>query len=304
MKTDITLETWLGEQEADVKGSSLKTYKSYERVHIRPFLGHLYLAEITAKKQRAFKKQLCESLADKTVRDILSYLRTLLKRAKQKGYTVCIKTPKTAVEWREKEVPDFQEHKALSEKLRYSQKPVDMGILLAMSTGLRLGEVLGLRVKDVDLRASVLHVRANRQRIYDPKTNTYPVREQTPKTQKSCRSIPLHPALKNALAHYLKNMGNPDKEKPLIANRQGRAYDARTLQRRFQAVKKELGLRPGVTFHSLRHSFATRALEAGADMRTVSDLLGHSSVAFTMNCYSHSATKLKREQMEKINEYF
>ena len=102
MKTDITLETWLGEQEADVKGSSLKTYKSYERVHIRPFLGHLYLAEITTKKQRAFKKQLCESLADKTVRDILSYLRTLLKRAKQKGYTVCIKTPKTAVEWREK----------------------------------------------------------------------------------------------------------------------------------------------------------------------------------------------------------
>lgn len=304
MKTDITLETWLREQEAGVKGSSLKTYKSYERVHIRPFLGHLYLAEITAKKQRAFKKQLCESLADKTVRDILSYLRTLLKRAKQKGYTVCIKTPKTAVEWREKEVPDFQEHKALSEKLRYSQKPVDMGILLAMSTGLRLGEVLGLRVKDVDLRASVLHVRANRQRIYDPKTNTYPVREQTPKTQKSCRSIPLHPALKNALAHYLKNMGNPNKEKPLIANRQGRAYDARTLQRRFQAVKKELGLRPGVTFHSLRHSFATRALEAGADMRTVSDLLGHSSVAFTMNCYSHSATKLKREQMEKINEYF
>ena len=209
MKTDITLETWLGEQEADVKGSSLKTYKSYERVHIRPFLGHLYLAEITTKKQRAFKKQLCESLADKTVRDILSYLRTLLKRAKQKGYTVCIKTPKTAVEWREKEVPDFQEHKALSEKLRHSQKPVDMGILLAMSTGLRLGEVLGLRVKDVDLRASVLHVRANRQRIYDPKTNTYPVREQTPKTQKSCRSIPLQPALKNALAHDLKNMGSP-----------------------------------------------------------------------------------------------
>ena len=304
MKTDITLETWLGEQEAGVKGSSLKTYKSYERVHIRPFLGHLYLAEITAKKQRAFKKQLCESLADKTVRDFLSYLRTLLKRAKQKGYTVCIKTPKTAVEWREKEVPDFQEHKALSEKLRHSQKPVDMGILLAMSTGLRLGEVLGLRVKDVDLRASVLHVRANRQRIYDPKTNTYPVREQTPKTQKSCRSIPLHPALKNALAHYLKNMGNPDKEKPLIANRQGKAYDARTLQRRFQAVKKELGLRPGVTFHSLRHSFATRALELGASIHTLSELLGHSSVAFTLNTYGHSVTEQKRLEMEKIAKCF
>lgn len=304
MKTDITLEDWLGEQEAGVKGSSLKTYKSYERVHIRPFLGHLYLAEITAKKLRAFKKQLSESLAAKTVRDILSYLHTLLKQAKQKGYTVYTKTLKTAVKWHEKEVPDFEEHQALSKRLRHSQKPVDMGILLAMSTGLRLGEVLGLRVKDIDLRASVLHVRVNRQRVYDPKTNTYPVREQTPKTQKSCRSIPLHPALKNALAHYLKNMGNPDKEKPLIANRQGRAYDARTLQRRFQAVKKELGLKEGITFHSLRHSFATRALEAGADMRTVSDLLGHSSVAFTMNCYSHSATKLKREQMEKINNYF
>lgn len=304
MKTDITLEDWLGEQEAGVKGSSLKTYKSYERVHIRPFLGHLYLAEITAKKLRAFKKQLSESLAAKTVRDILSYLHTLLKQAKQKGYTVCTKTPKTAVKWREKEVPDFEEHQALSTRLRHSQKPVDMGILLAMSTGLRLGEVLGLRVKDVDLKASVLHVRANRQRIYDPKTNTYPVREQTPKTQKSCRSIPLHPALKDALAHYLKNMGNPDKEKPLIANRQSRAYDARTLQRRFQTLKKELGLRVGITFHSLRHSFATRALELGASIHTLSELLGHSSVAFTLGTYGHSVTEQKRREMEKIAECF
>jgi len=114
----------------------------------------------------------------------------------------------------------------------------------------------------------------------------------------------LHPALKNALAHYLKNMGNPDKEKPLIANRQGKAYDARTLQRRFQAVKKELGLRPGVTFHSLRHSFVTRALELGADMRAVSGFLGHSSIAFTLNCYSHCVTGYKRQQMALIAKSF
>ena len=304
MKEDITLETWLKERKLKVKGSSLKTYKSYERAHIIPYMGHLYLSKITAKKQKKFKKILSEKLSPKTVRDVLSYLHSVLKNAKKKGYAVCTRTPKTEVTWHEKEVPDFQEHKALSEKLRRSQTPQDMGILLAMSTGLRLGEVLGLKVKDIDLKAMVLRVHCNRQRIYDPETNTYPVIDQTPKTQKSYRSIPLHSALKNTLLHYIESLNNLDKNLPLIATKRGKAYDARTIQRRFEMVKKELGLKNRITFHSLRHSFATRALELGANIHTLSELLGHSSVAFTLNTYGHNVNEQKRIQMEKIAQCF
>ena len=96
----------------------------------------------------------------------------------------------------------------------------------------------------------------------------------------------------------------PNKNQPLIVAPTGKAYDSKTMAYRFDQLKKELNLNPGLTFHSLRHSFATRALELGLDMGTVSVLLGHSSVSFTLSRYSHCVTEQKRRQMEKIAECF
>ena len=85
---------------------------------------------------------------------------------------MCVQTPKIQVYPKEKKVPGYGEHKAVSAALQKSQAPQDMGILLAMSTGLRLGEVLGLRLKDIDFETNVLHVRRNRQRVCNPKTGS------------------------------------------------------------------------------------------------------------------------------------
>ncbi|MCB6661142.1 tyrosine-type recombinase/integrase [Eubacterium callanderi] len=140
MQSSITMEAWLRQRKPKVKGSSLKTYKSYEQAHILPFMGSVPLIEITAKKQRKFKKWLRKSLARKTVRDILAYLHSILREAEKKGIKVCVQTPKIKVYPKEKKVPGYGEHKALSAALQKSQAPQDMGILLAMSTGLRLGD--------------------------------------------------------------------------------------------------------------------------------------------------------------------
>lgn len=304
MESSITMEAWLKQRKPKVKGSSLKTYKSYEQAHILPFMGSVPLTEITAKKQRKFKKWLRKSLARKTVRDILAYLHSILREAEKKGIKVSAQTPKIKVYPKEKKVPGYGEHKALSAALQKSQAPQDMGILLAMSTGLRLGEVLGLRLKDIDFETNVLHVRRNRQRVCNPKTGKHSVVLQSPKTKASRRDIPIHTELKTALIRYLETQRKTDPKQPLIAAPSGRAYDARTLQRRFDQIKARMGLNPRITFHSLRHSFVTRALELGADMRAVSGFLGHSSVAFTLNCYSHCVTGYKRQQMALIAESF
>lgn len=299
----VIMKDWMSRRVPKVKGSSLKTYRSYERVHILPLLGDSPLSEI-GERLPAFSAQLAERLAPKTVRDILTYVHTILREAEAKGLAAAPGMPKITVEPKEKEVLTYSEQKALAARLRQSAAPLDMAVLLALATGLRLGEVAGLRYKDIDLEAAVLRVRRSSQRVDDGHKGHTPLKSTTPKTQRSRRDIPLPRAFVAVLARYLEDHRGQPGTAPLIAAPGGKAYDPRTIQRRFDKLKAEQGLSPGVTFHSLRHSFATRALEAGADMRTVSDLLGHSSVAFTMNCYSHSATKLKREQMEKINNYF
>jgi len=304
MSKEMTLRQWAAKRTVkQIKGSSLKTYRSYERAHILPCLGDSPLSEVGARLP-AFSAQLAERLAPKTVRDILTYVHTILREAEAKGLAAAPDMPKITVEPKEKEVLTYSEQKALAERLRQSEAPLDMAVLLALATGLRLGEVAGLRLKDIDLEAAVLRVRRNSQRVYDGHKGHTPLKKTTPKTKRSRRDIPLPRGFVAVLSRYLAARAGQPGAAPLIAAPGGRGYDPRTIERRFDKLKAEQGLSPDVTFHSLRHSFATRALEAGADMRTVSDLLGHSSVAFTMNCYSHSATKLKREQMEKINNYF
>ncbi|WP_195270713.1 site-specific integrase [Eubacterium sp. 1001713B170207_170306_E7] len=303
MQSSITMEAWLNQRKAKVKGSSLKTYKSYEQAHLLPFFGDTPLKDIRRKKIRKFKKHLGKKLAPKTVKDILSYLRTLLKAAEKKGYLKSPEMPKVRVQAREKEILDRRDHQALSERVRQSQNPQDMAVYISLSLGLRIGEVLGLRIKDVDLEGGVLRVRKNRQRVYDPQTGRYPVVSLSPKTRSSIRDIPIAASVKAVLSRFLESRDHTPK-KLLITGKNGRPCDTRSVQYHFAGLKKELGLSPKLTFHSLRHSFATRALEAGAEMNTLSAFLGHASVSFTLSRYGHCVTAQKREQMEKIAACF
>ena len=170
MTEEITIKKWIADRVPKVKGSSLKTYKSYERAHILPYFGSTALAEIDEQMLHSFKQHLAKSLAAKTTRDILIYLRTLLREAEDKGLIQAPQIPKVSQKPKEKEILTYSEQKALSARLKPSLAPLDMAGLLSLATGLRLGEVAGLRYKDIDLEARVMVIRKNRQRVYDPRT--------------------------------------------------------------------------------------------------------------------------------------
>lgn len=303
MKAEMTLAEWIGKRQQSVRLTSLKTYESYERAHIIPFLGRQKLVSISNQQMLEFREHLKrkEKLAPKTIRDIQGHLIKILKDAKSHGYIEAVpEAAKAVLKTSEKPILSQSEQKILCETLKKDLNAKSMAVLLSVGAGLRLGEVMGLNVGDVDLEAGVLRVRYSRQRVKTAEEDKTSVIKTALKTGKSRRDIPLNAPLKEILKEYLKHSTQKVIQKPLISWKEKKPIDARTIQYYFTELKKSHQLDPLVTFHSLRHSFATRALEAGVDMQALSELMGHSSVAFTLSCYGHCATEHKRAQMEKM----
>lgn len=163
----------------------------------------------------------------------------------------------------------------------------DIGILICLYMGLRIGELCALKWSDVDFENKVIHIRGTQSRIDGKLTIT------TPKSKASIRAIPIP----NILLDKLKEHKNNDKY--LLSNKGG-MVEVRAYRRRFKALLKTSNL-PDIKFHALRHTFSSRALEVGMDYKTLSEILGHASVSITMDLYVHSLDEHKKNQMNKLN---
>ncbi|MGN1087293.1 MAG: site-specific integrase, partial [Porcipelethomonas sp.] len=174
-----------------------------------------------------------------------------------------------------------------------------LGIALSMSTGIRIGELCALQWNEIDLKKSILTVRKTMQRI-----QTYESHEKTkiiiaePKSLCSRREIPLPQFLCDTLRNFRRNNNCF-----LLSGESERFVEPRALSYTFKKYVKECGLK-NVNFHALRHTFATRCVESGFDIKTLSEILGHSSVKITLDRYVHSSMELKRKNMEKLAEIF
>ena len=169
------------------------------------------------------------------------------------------------------------------------------GILLSLYTGIRIGELCSLTIDDIDISINKLHVWRTLQRIPDrtsQKTKTKLIFTE-PKTKKSKRDIPL-PCF---VVEKIKEMNYS--EGSFLLSGTSTPIEPRTLENRYKKFMEELNIAE-TTFHTLRHTFATRCVEAQFDIKTLSDLLGHSSVNITLNRYVHSSYQLKVENMNKI----
>lgn len=171
-----------------------------------------------------------------------------------------------------------------------------LAILLGLFTGLRIGEICALQWKDVCFETDSLHVNKTVQRL--------PVKNQdlrteltvsSPKSASACRLIPLP----DFLVDYLRKFPRKGEEAFLLTNQAGAPMEPRTLQYHYKKILRELGI-PYLNFHCLRHTFATRCVTAGWDMKTLSEILGHSDIKVTMEYYFHSSFEYKKEQMNKI----
>lgn len=306
----MTYKNWLNKWLTHyIKPSSKqRTFEQYSKVaqiHILPYLGDIELTDLTPFVLQKFitdlmtngNKRTGKGLSPNFVKTILSVIQNSLKTAHLVGYLPeysanKMKRPKIV----EKQVECFsiQEQKKIEEAALSVKKDKYRGIILCLYTGLRIGELLALTWNDVDFEKSILSVTKT---CHDGNENGEHIRIiDTPKTENSRRQIPLS----KTLVKMLKDMKRKSKCEFVIADGEKPVF-IRSYQRTFELLLKKLKL-PHKGFHSLRHTFATRALECGMDVKSLSEILGHKNATITLNRYAHSLWEHKAEMMNKLSK--
>ena len=291
----ILLRDWIGrwlgnELLGSVKESSYQTYLRQINVHLLPALGHLPLSEVTPAVVHGFVTQMeGAGFAHSTVKGALRLLNAALRSAQEEGLILknpCRKIHVQPKEAAEQRVLNRSEQDALRSA---AMNQNDLPTLLSLYTGMRLGEVCALKWSDIDWEKKTITVRRTAQR-----TASMENREGrrtllmigSPKSKRSHRILPVPDFL---FALLKKSYPAADAD-AYIFGRPDRAAEPRTMQRHFQQLTRALGL-SGVHFHTLRHSFATRLMELGVDIQTISALLGHQSAKTTLDFYGHSLSE-------------
>lgn len=299
-----TLDAWMtywmeNELLGSVKVSSYQTYLRQINRHLRPALGHYFLSQLTPGIVYDFiEGRRAEGLADTTIRGIYRLLSAAMRFALDEGVirkNPCRKIRVLPEKRTEQRVLSRAEH----EKLRsMTSSKEELPALLSLYTGMRLGEVCALKWEDIDWERRTITVRRTAQRMAQTKSHAGGktlLMIGTPKSSRSHRVLPVP----EFLLERLHGMLEKEDATGYVFGTQAHVAEPRTLQRRFKRFMEKLGI-AGAHFHTLRHSFATRLLELGVDIKTVSTLLGHGSVKTTLDFYAHSLIEQQRTAIERL----
>lgn len=276
-----------------------RTYRKYKRQvekYILPALGGYAIEQLSAVRLQKFSAALAESgLAANSVNSILSVMRSSLKTAvalgiTEKQFSDLIVRPRV----REKKVICFgkEEQRKIEQYIFKKNSPKLFGVILSLYTGLRIGELLALTWADVDLRQGVITVSKSCHDAWE--NGRYKKVFDTPKTECAERVIPIPRQLLGSMKE-LKRSGCPF----VVMGKTEYGAQVRSYQKTFENLLKRLGI-AHKGFHALRHTFATRALEVGMDVKTLSEILGHRDPATTLRRYAHSLMEHKTEMMNKV----
>ncbi|MGN1089937.1 MAG: site-specific integrase [Huintestinicola sp.] len=197
---------------------------------------------------------------------------------------------------KEMRVLSCDEYKKLTAYFICESNAGSVGMLIALLTGLRIGELCALKYNDVDIPNMRISINKTMQRLKkEDGSGTY-ISIESPKSRASERVIPIPDFLCKIIQaqHYA--------DDDYILTGTDKYIEPRTLQYRYKRIMEKLGIR-GTTFHTLRHSFATRCVEVGFDIKSLSEILGHSNVNITLNRYVHSSFELKAENMKKLSVF-
>ena len=298
----------------NIKRSTAVSYRGYIVNHVIPKIGSERLSELNTNiLQDFFNGEIdCgnvndgKGLSPKTLHNIALMLHKALKKAVElelisKNYIEFVELPRMRVP--KVNVLDKSERAKLANELKRTDEKLYFGVYLAITLGMRLGEVLGLRWSDVDFETDVLHIKRTVNRlnvvgsILDEATAPLHKTELvvgSPKSDSSVRDIPFNLTVKEAFICYQEKERKRLKierfrdEDYVLMLRRGFPVEPKTMQDVTKRIEAAAGIRD-VNFHSFRHTFATRAIEKGVDVKTLSVLLGHSDVTVTVNIsYGHT----------------
>lgn len=296
---NISLTDWvydyLKSQSNKMKIGTIKIYERYFDSFIKPFFGSLALRKTSKEILQSFINSL-SGLSASTIKGVFSFLREALKKANKDEYIppvwIDIELPK--IKRNEVEVFTREEQSRIENALDIETNSNDIGILICLYTGVRIGEVCGLKWEDIDFENADIYINRTVQRLtIDGKSILC---ELPPKSETSRRKIPIPTCLLEKLKTVYQN-----RKSEYILNTDFHMMDTRTFQYQYKKKLEIAGVRYA-NAHTMRHTFSVRALELGFDIKTLSEILGHSDASITLKTYAHSLDEHKRNSMEKFTQ--
>lgn len=305
MKTKTIREialAWKNDKQRYVKQSTYAAYVLILENHILPSFGE---CEALSEKlvQEFVLQKLNGGLSIKTVKDILIVLKMVMKFGiKNEWMNHCeweIKYPTTEANM-DIEVLTVAHHKKILNFIKRNFTFRNLGIYISLTTGLRIGEICGLKWSDIDAASGTITVRRTIERIYivDGDSKHTELVINTPKTKNSYRDIPISKELL-AMVKPLKKVVNEDF---YVLTNEEKPTEPRTYRNYYHRFMSHLDI-PRIKYHGLRHSFATRCIESNCDYKTVSVLLGHANITTTLNLYVHPNMDQKKRCITKMLKF-
>lgn len=293
---------WKADKRRWVKSSTYAIYVQITNKHILPFFGSMTTEQLSEELIQQFADGLlAKGLSIHSIRDVLMILKMILRFGEKllawPHVIYDIHFPTTAMPKMDVPVLTMSDQRKLLSYLKANFSFRNLGILICLYSGLRIGEVCALKWKDLDVNTGEIHVTKTVQRIWlsDGDEKEYKLSVGQPKTASSVRNIPICNELMKMIRPLRKVMAD---DFYVISNTTA-PLEPRYYRDYYRKLLAKLGI-PHIRFHALRHSFATRCIESKCDYKTVSVILGHSSLATTMDLYVHPGTEEKKRAIEKM----
>lgn len=290
-------EEWLSYKKPRIKESTYSNYKFTIDRFLKVKFDGKTLGFFTSYNFNQYIEQLQEKLANKTTRKIGVILKSILRYAERKYdfdfkldlITLPLIDPKEISIFNEKERLKLEKHLSKSQDIK------ELGIYISLYAGLRIGEACALKWSDIDFESKLINITHTLQRVYVDKDDTKVV-ITNPKTKQSLRKIPIARDLLTKLKEMKKYYENDDY---ILTGRSDRFVEPIGYRYTYKKVLRECRLQYK-NYHCLRHTFATRCIRVGMDVKSLSEILGHSNISVTLSIYVHSSYEIKKKFIDKL----
>ena len=310
MTTQALLTEWLETYEKEhIKARTYSRYQGLITAHINPTLGEQNIEELSRRDIQEFLAQQKSEgnirsggkLSATSANIMLTILNLAFEYACDMGLLLqnpCERIRRSREDAKKVEAFTKEEQRKIENVIIASEDPRLFGIILCLYTGVRIGELLGLEWDDVDLQRGFICINKTIYRNKD-ESGEWRLIVDKPKTKSSDRVIPLP----SYITDILKARKDNARSAYVIESKKGERMSIRSYQYMFKRLTEKAGVRK-LNFHALRHTFATRAIECGMDIKTLSEIMGHKNASITLNRYAHSMMDTKIEMMNRLPKNF